>query len=58
MNLGRLGRTLVRHRRRLGAGLSGTLVLLAGAGALAWWFRQSANRPLARAWADGTDPLD
>lgn len=33
-------------------------VLLAAAGALAWWYWQQAHQANAQAWAAGTDTVD
>ncbi|MGC3995019.1 MAG: hypothetical protein QM779_13030 [Propionicimonas sp.] len=46
-----------RCRGRLASGLFGTLLLVGAGGALVWWFRYAADRPAARAWAEGTDAL-
>lgn len=35
--------------------LFGVSVLLAGAAYVAWWYWHETNRPIAEAWAAGTD---
>jgi hypothetical protein len=35
--------------------VAGAALVLVAAATVAWWFRQEARRPLAQAWAAGTD---
>jgi hypothetical protein len=35
-----------------------SVVLLAAAAGIAWWYRQSANQASADAWAAGTDRVE